>query len=147
MVNIKTYKDGDRFILVVENCIGETAQKVNSFVADLLGLSEAVKPVQVPLKPIKVKEETPPVLPSEEIKEASFTEEAPRPQEEMVSFKDSATITRDEVLEFVKMTENQIKEPLQAILDMAGYADIHDFIAFADEKSIKDAYEVLINAF
>lgn len=37
MVNVKTYKDGDRFILMIENCTGELAEKVNQFLADILG--------------------------------------------------------------------------------------------------------------
>ena len=40
MNNIKSYKDGDRLILVIENCTGDTAAKVNAFVADILGINE-----------------------------------------------------------------------------------------------------------
>lgn len=46
MVNIKSYKDGDRFILMVENCSGELAVKVNHFLTDIMGLD--AEPQKVP---------------------------------------------------------------------------------------------------
>lgn len=56
MQNIKTYKDGNRLVIVVENCTGELATKVNRFILDALGMPEIssddmpeqAKPVAVP---------------------------------------------------------------------------------------------------
>ena len=45
MANIKTYKDGTRLIIVVENCTGPTAEKVNNFLLDILGTAQ---PKEVP---------------------------------------------------------------------------------------------------
>lgn len=46
MNNIKTYKDGARMILVVENCTGDIAAKVNNFILDILGMDS--KPTSIP---------------------------------------------------------------------------------------------------
>lgn len=62
MRNIKTYKDGSRLVIVVENCTGPLAAKVNAFILDVLGVGdespapEAVLteiPGIVPEKPIE----------------------------------------------------------------------------------------------
>lgn len=45
MVNVKSYKDGDRLVLVVENCTGELAEKVNHFLAEILDIVPVAKPV------------------------------------------------------------------------------------------------------
>lgn len=45
MANIKTYKDGARLIIVVENCTGPMAEKVNNFLLDILGTAQ---PKEVP---------------------------------------------------------------------------------------------------
>ncbi len=55
MNNIKTYKDGDRFVMVVENCNGAIATTVNEFITSILGIE--AKPEPVPLVPIEVAEE------------------------------------------------------------------------------------------
>lgn len=61
MNNIKTYKDGARMILVVENCTGELAAKVNDFILDILGFESA--PATVPeIVPEKVQVEEKPDL-------------------------------------------------------------------------------------
>lgn len=58
MNNIKTYRDGARFMLVVENCVGETAKKVNAFILELMG---AIEPEQIPgIIPEKPVDEPPP---------------------------------------------------------------------------------------
>lgn len=51
--NIKTYKDGARMIMVVENCTGDIAAKVNNFILDILGMDSEPTPVPeiVPEKP------------------------------------------------------------------------------------------------
>jgi len=54
MTNIKTYKDGDRFILVLENCTGELAAKVNQFILDVIGV-----PVTTELLPEIIPETVP----------------------------------------------------------------------------------------
>lgn len=48
MNNVKTYRDGARLILVVENCTGEIAAKVNDFVLDILQCNVAPEPTPVP---------------------------------------------------------------------------------------------------
>lgn len=48
MNNVKTYRDGARLILVVENCTGEVAAKVNRFVMDILQCDAAPEPTRVP---------------------------------------------------------------------------------------------------
>lgn len=49
MTTVRTYKDGDRLIIVLENCTGELAQKANAFVMDALGLpGKAPSPTPVP---------------------------------------------------------------------------------------------------
>lgn len=54
MVNIKSYKDGDRLILAIENCTGDLAIKVNRFLAEIVGI-EAEEPQIVPaLEPPEV---------------------------------------------------------------------------------------------
>lgn len=59
--NIKTYKDGARMILVVENCTGEIAAKVNDFILDILGFEST--PATVPeIVPEQVKAEEKPDL-------------------------------------------------------------------------------------
>lgn len=55
MNNLKTYRDGDRFILVVENCKGSLAAKVNEFIVSIMGIKE--EPTEVPLVPLKVEDE------------------------------------------------------------------------------------------
>ena len=47
MNNVKTYRDGDRFILVVENCNGSLATKVNEFIVSIMGIEE--EPIEVSL--------------------------------------------------------------------------------------------------
>ncbi len=59
MVNIKSYKDGDRLILTIENCTGELAQKVNTFLLDILGMEMEAIPVPA-VEPIKIEEEKAP---------------------------------------------------------------------------------------
>ncbi len=81
MTNLKTYKDGSRLILVVENCTGEIAAKVNAFVLDLLGTNG---PEVIPaVVPITVQEEAEPeVRPEQEItKENGNLFNAPAPEE------------------------------------------------------------------
>ena len=56
MKNVKTYKDGDRFVLVVENCTGELKAKVAELVLGILDLGEG--PTELPhLSPIRVADE------------------------------------------------------------------------------------------
>lgn len=62
MNNVKTYRDGDRFILVVENCNGSLAAKVNEFIVSIMGIEE--EPIEVPLIPIEVKDEDVPDISS-----------------------------------------------------------------------------------
>lgn len=62
MNNVKTYKDGDRFILVVENCKGSLATKVNEFIVSIMGIEE--EPTEVPLIPLEVEEEDVPDISS-----------------------------------------------------------------------------------
>lgn len=89
MRNIKTYKDGSRLVIVVENCTGPLAAKVNEFILDVLGVGEDAPapetvlteiPGIVPEKPI---EEPAPDLskatPIEKGDEAPFN--APIPEE------------------------------------------------------------------
>lgn len=73
MRNVKSYKDGNRLILVVENCTGETAKIVNSFLAQLLvGEAEEVQNVAPPM----VAEDTPPAIKeSQKITAGAFTED------------------------------------------------------------------------
>lgn len=40
MTNVKAYKDGNRLIIVVENCTGEVAGKVNDFLLDIIGTAQ-----------------------------------------------------------------------------------------------------------
>lgn len=62
MVNIKSYKDGDRLILAIENCTGDLAVKVNRFLAEIVGV-EAAEPKIVPaLEPPEVIDEITPDL-------------------------------------------------------------------------------------
>lgn len=75
MNNVKTYKDGSRLVIVVENCTGPLAAKVNAFILDVLGMPEGeplkeevltqVVPGIVPEKPVK--EEIPDVSEAEQI--------------------------------------------------------------------------------
>ena len=60
MTNIKTFKDGSRLIIVVENCTGDLATKVNNFLLDLLGTTEA-QPVPEVI-PEETKEEVAPIV-------------------------------------------------------------------------------------
>ncbi len=64
MNNIKTFRDGDRFVLVVENCKGSLAAKVNEIIVSLVGVED--EPIEVPLVPIKVEEENVPDVTSYE---------------------------------------------------------------------------------
>lgn len=59
MTNIKSYKDGARLILVIENCTGELARKCNAFLADLVGIDAAPEPIPA-IVPIQVKDDPPP---------------------------------------------------------------------------------------
>lgn len=89
MRNIKTYKDGSRLVIVVENCTGPLAAKVNNFILDVLGLDENSVNLQdvtqevpgiVPEKPVE--KEKLDLSQAEEIKkgdEAPF--DAPIPEE------------------------------------------------------------------
>lgn len=89
MRNIKTYKDGSRLVIVVENCTGPLAAKVNSFILDVLGLDEDPANLQdvtqevpgiVPERPIE--DDAPDLSQAEEIgqgNEAPFN--APIPEE------------------------------------------------------------------
>ena len=89
MRNIKTYKDGSRLVIVVENCTGPLAAKVNNFILDVLGLDENSVNLQdvtqevpgiVPEKPVE--KERLDLSQAEEIKqgnEAPF--DAPIPEE------------------------------------------------------------------
>lgn len=55
MTNVKTYKDGSRLVIVVENCTGPLAEKVNNFLLDILG---AEPPRTVPaVVPQEIREE------------------------------------------------------------------------------------------
>lgn len=71
MVNIKSYKDGDRLILVVENCKGDTAVKVNAFLSSLMLDSE---PQEVShIAPMQIKEEkAPDISDLDEVKGEAF---------------------------------------------------------------------------
>lgn len=59
MTNIKSYKDGPRLILVIENCTGELARKCNAFLADIVGIDATPEPIPA-LAPIHVKDDPPP---------------------------------------------------------------------------------------
>ena len=73
MANIKTYKDGSRLIIVVENCTGATAEKVNNFLLDVLGTVQVQEvPAVIPAEP---KEE---VIPEIRV-EDEITPENPTP--------------------------------------------------------------------
>lgn len=78
MNNIKTYKDGERLCIVVENCTGATAAKVNRFLLDILGVP--VEPAEVPgLTPVEVIEDPMPLTDDMEIitEEQLFDEPSP----------------------------------------------------------------------
>lgn len=80
MVNIKSYKDGDRLILVVENCTGELAVKVNKFLSEIIGLEAA--PTTVPaLAPPIVEEETIPNVTEQKFAMPGDFNEPPTEQE------------------------------------------------------------------
>ena len=148
MVNIKTYKDGDRLILVVENCVGETATKVNRFVTELLGIEE--EPIKVPnLTPIKVEEEPIPNMPEPITETAPFAE--PKETDNSAIIEDllrrnPETATRHEVSEFYEIYQKLLQDSVETLLNMAGYESFQDFIAFADEDTIKDGYQALIQS-
>lgn len=148
MVNIKTYKDGDRLILVVENCVGETATKVNRFVTDLLGI-EAI-PQDVPdLVPIKVTEEPVPIVPQPITEEKPFIEPVKQDNSAIIADltrRNPETATRHEVNEFYEKYLEMMKDSVNTLLNMAGYENFQDFIAFADEDTIKDGYQALIQS-
>ena len=70
MNNIKQYRDGDRYILVVENCTGETARIINELIIKLVG----VEPVKIDgLEALtQPPTDTTPDIPAEEINDAVF---------------------------------------------------------------------------
>lgn len=73
MANIKTYKDGARLIIVVENCVGDTAEKVNNFLLDVIGTAP---PKTIPaVVPIEIEEEAAPEIRIED----EITAENPTP--------------------------------------------------------------------
>lgn len=47
--SIKFWRDGERFIIVVDNCTGSTATKVNNFITDMLGLTPQEQPAATPV--------------------------------------------------------------------------------------------------
>lgn len=59
MTNIKSYKDGARLILVIENCTGELARKCNAFLADVVGIDADPEPIPA-LVPLQIRDDPPP---------------------------------------------------------------------------------------
>lgn len=99
MANIKSYKDGSRLILVVENCVGETAAKVNNFLLDILGTAEQA---EVPgVVPMTMQEEYP--VDMTEAAEIDPYErepfEAPSPEDVVRSMPVSETLTLGEAID------------------------------------------------
>ena len=151
MVNIKSYKDGDRLVLVIENCTGDIAEKTNNFITSLLGID--ITPTQVPLKPIKVAEEPMPEIPKEEMESPKPSENIVNPENKLSSnvekvspptFKSPETVTLEEFREFVNKYSSIIEEDIKTILNMAGYESLDSFLSFTDERQWRDAYDVLL---
>ena len=136
MVNLKTYRDGERMVLVIENCKGELEKKVESFISDLIGLNTSE---QTNLVPVKVQEEpdpTPKITKWD--REVSVKETSSPKKEALAEF-----VTALEFKEFLEKYQEDLKESINKLLSLTGYANINDLIAFGDEKTLQDAYQAL----
>lgn len=194
MVNVKSYKDGNRLVLVVENCTGELAVKVNAFLSDIIGI-ESSKPVPA-LAPVEVKEEAPPKIDDmEPIEDPKPVFQTPPTQKEVgeilipegmyqgmtvknaleqvglkaaiaisVMFKKfpgqeqtvlnqcKAVMEKDlnsrvsdtasvfEIEEFLNLYQPLIQKTIRQVLQMAGYSELQDFLNFAEEDVLREAY-------
>lgn len=80
MANIKSYKDGDRLILVIENCNGELAVKANNFIADILGIVPAEPEPVLDVEPVSVANEAMPKIEECEliVDKKPFSEPSPK---------------------------------------------------------------------
>lgn len=80
MTTVRSYKDGNRLILVVENVTGETAKLVNEFLAKIHGIPVASEPVPAVVPEARIEEPIPEILPEQEVADTStpvFAEPAP----------------------------------------------------------------------
>lgn len=199
MVNIKSYKDGDRLILVIENCTGDLAIQVNKFLAEIIGLKNS-SPKEVPaLVSIPVNDEPMPEIDTlqqahsgdfiepptdEEIKRFSFSDGAYKGMSvydalkqdgikaavrissksnllpknikgkaieickksiaQDLCLKNTSTASRNEIYDFFTLYSPIIEDGIKQILCMSGYSSLSDFFAFADENTLKDAYEGIV---
>lgn len=179
MVNIKPIRDGDRLIIVIENCKGEVAEKVNAFLASLTNLDGVSEQEEIPvpdLKPIKVAERsTPhtvrkaPITPIDNkkhqppksdidvnqlVKENGISaildllktkidiktslECKKLVHEDVMKRKECASLA--EIKKFFHLYEHLEKKDISYILQSSSYATLNDFLDFAPEEIINEAY-------
>lgn len=84
MVNVKSYKDGDRLILVVENCTGELAVKVNKFLSEIIGIEEAPATVPALVPPVVEEEAAPDITKQKSAMPGDFNE--PPTEQEVLGY-------------------------------------------------------------
>jgi len=197
---IKFWRDGDRFVIVVDNCTGETATKVNRFIIDMLGLPQAavvepkILPAVVPTETVpintdlcEVLEDATEITTSEDLfKEPTLEAEARNivvaggagTLGHAIETKDTATIVKTcaeskdpqvtklcksyiytdclrrdyefatdaEIRTFYKDYEPLISAAITQILDSAGYASLDEYMDFASERLVRDAYRAIIES-